>query len=62
MNVRDKPLHSREKIMRTPYGHLKNGTEIFLYTLENNKGMQMRVINYGGVIVALTAPDKYGNY
>jgi aldose 1-epimerase len=63
MNISDKPpLEAREKITRMSYGHLKEGTEIFLYQLENDKGMQMRVINYGGIIVSLTAPDKHGNY
>jgi len=43
-----------------PFGKLKDGTAISLYTMTNSKGMKMSVMNYGGIIVSLMAPDKEG--
>jgi aldose 1-epimerase len=33
-----------------------------IYTLRNRAGMTVRITNYGGVIVSLTAPDKTGAF
>jgi aldose 1-epimerase len=44
------------------FGKLPDGKEVSLYTLSNRKGMEMQVINYGGAIVSLKAPDKNGNF
>jgi aldose 1-epimerase len=44
----------------SPFGKLADGTPVSLYTMKNSKGMVMKVINYGGIIVSLTAPDKNG--
>lgn len=49
-------------IEKTPFGKLPDGREVVLYTLSNTLGMTMKVMNYGGIIVSLTAPDKNGNY
>ncbi len=52
---------SKPAITQEPFGNLKDGTAISLYTLSNGKGMTMKVMNYGGIIVSLIAPDKDGN-
>ncbi|MFW6381129.1 MAG: aldose epimerase family protein, partial [Bacillota bacterium] len=36
------------------------GQQVYLYTLTNDKGMEMKVTNYGGRITALKVPDKEG--
>jgi aldose 1-epimerase len=36
--------------------------DVFLYTLTNLLGMQMNVLNYGGIITELHAPDRHGNF
>ncbi len=38
------------------------GKEVDLYTLKNNKGMVVKITNYGGIIQTLTAPDRNGKY
>lgn len=43
------------------FGTMENGTEIYLYTLENKKGMKAQVTNYGAILVRLYVPDKNGN-
>ncbi len=49
------------KIPQESFGKLPDGREALLYTLRNQRGMEMRVTNYGGIIVSLTAPDKQGH-
>ncbi|TDO83461.1 aldose 1-epimerase [Halanaerobium saccharolyticum] len=37
------------------------GEQVYLYTVTNNNGAQMKVTNYGGRITALKVPDKNGD-
>ena len=46
-------------ITKVYYGE-KGGRKIFQYTLKNNTGMMVRVINYGGAITDIITPDKDG--
>jgi aldose 1-epimerase len=41
-----------------PYGVMPDGREVRLFTLRNNSGLEMKVINYGGIIANLTFPDR----
>lgn len=41
-----------------PFGLLPSGEKITQYIIENPLGMEMRVINYGGIITHLIVPDK----
>jgi aldose 1-epimerase len=47
-------------ISAASFGKLNDGTSVSLYTLNNGKGMTMKVMNYGGIIVSLIAPDRDG--
>jgi aldose 1-epimerase len=47
-------------ITTAPFGKMNDGHEVTLYTLKNKNGMEMSVINYGGIIVSLKVPDKNG--
>lgn len=51
---------SSKGISVAPFGELKDGTPVSLYTMTNNKGVTMKVMNYGGIIVSLLVPDKAG--
>ncbi len=44
------------------FGTTSEGTPVHIYTLSNAKGMRAQVINYGGIITSLTAPDRSGKY
>ena len=46
-------------ITEKPFGNTQ-GQAITEYTLTNTNGMQLSIINYGGTITKLTAPDKAG--
>lgn len=51
-----------EKIIVSDFGITKEGDQIRKYTLTNKKGMKVEIINYGGIVISLTAPDRKGNY
>lgn len=44
------------------FGVALDGTPVALYTLRNQRGMQVRITNYGGIVASLTAPDRHGHY
>ncbi len=43
------------------YGNLQNGTPIYEYLLTNANQMEVRVINYGGILTAVNVPDRQGS-
>ena len=48
-------------VTRAPFGHTKDGTPVEIYTLENARGMKIRVMTYGGIIQQIMAPDREGH-
>jgi aldose 1-epimerase len=42
------------------FGKLGTGEEVYSFTLSNKAGMKAKIINYGAILVSLTAPDKNG--
>lgn len=55
-------VQSNTKVSAAPFGVMPDGTAVSAFTLVNKNNMTMKVINYGGIIVSLTAPDKNGNF
>jgi aldose 1-epimerase len=53
-------LQAAEKITRTDFGKLADGTGVQIYTLTNQQGIEARITNYGGILVSLTVPDRQG--
>lgn len=51
-----------ENIHTSDYGVTPKGDSIKKYTLTNKNGMKVEVINFGGIITSLTAPDRKGKY
>jgi aldose 1-epimerase len=43
-------------------GKSMDGKNLYIYTLSNKNGMTAKIINYGGIITYLTAPDKNGKF
>lgn len=52
----------RAGMEKSLFGTLPDGQTADLYTLRNEKGMTVKITNFGGTIVSWTAPDKNGNY
>jgi aldose 1-epimerase len=42
------------------FGTTQEGQSVDLYTVTNSHGLEVRAMNYGGIIVSLRAPDKTG--
>jgi len=51
--------NSSMKITKEPFGKIES-TAVDLYTLVNNKGMKVKITNYGGIITSISVPDKNG--
>lgn len=51
-----------ENVHTADYGVTPKGDSIKKYTLTNKNGMKVEVINFGGIITSLTAPDRNGKY
>lgn len=47
------------KIEKGPFGTV-DGKAVDLYTLTNDKGVEMKVTNYGGTVTSFKVPDKTG--
>lgn len=47
-------------VQSAPFGHTHEGRGVELFTLSNGRGMEVRVISYGGTVVSLRAPDRTG--
>ena len=48
------------KVSERPYGE-HDGKDVTAYTLTNANGMEVEIINYGGIVTRIVVPDKDGN-
>lgn len=49
-------------IHKTQFGKTIDGYNVNQYILSNKKGMEIKILNYGGIITSWTAADKNGDY
>jgi aldose 1-epimerase len=47
-------------VSEAPFGVLDDGGKVSVYTLTNNTGAEVRIINYGAIVVSLKVPDRAG--
>jgi aldose 1-epimerase len=47
-------------ITKSSFGTLPDGRNVDLYTLTNGKGMEVKIITYGGIIQSIRVPDRQG--
>jgi aldose 1-epimerase len=50
------------QISKKLFGNLPDGTPVDLYTLRNRHGMEVKISNYGGIVVSISVPDKNGQF
>lgn len=43
---------------KQPFGKTPDGEEVYVYTLRNTSGMQVKITNFGGRITSVMVPDK----
>jgi aldose 1-epimerase len=56
------PTNTVGTISQTPFGNTADGTPVAIYTLRNSKGMEARIMTYGGIVQSLKVPDKNGKF
>ena len=47
-------------ITKQPFGNLDGGQEIYCYTMKNVNGMSVRICEFGGAIMEIRVPDRWG--
>jgi aldose 1-epimerase len=47
-------------IQQEAFGKTPDGKAVTLYTLTNSKGLEARIMTYGGILVSLKTPDRDG--
>jgi aldose 1-epimerase len=53
-------MNAATTVKRSDFGKMPDGTAVSLYTLTNVKGMEARIMTYGGILVSLKVPDRKG--
>jgi aldose 1-epimerase len=49
-------------VAREPFGTTERGETVSVYTLKNAHGMEVRALDYGGIILSLRVPDRNGRF
>jgi aldose 1-epimerase len=49
-------------ITSAPFGKTPAGAAVEIYTLRNSRGMEAKIMTYGGIVTRLTAPDRNGHF
>ena len=49
-------------ITKTYFGTLDTGKEVYYYTMRNAAGVSVKICEFGGAIMELRVPDKYGRF
>jgi aldose 1-epimerase len=52
----------RAGVTRAAFGKLADGTAVESFTLRNSRGIEVRAITYGAIIVSLRVPDRAGSF
>src|SRR5437870_10506882 len=56
----DSTNNAKAGIMKKDWGEL-DGKKVYLYTLTNKNGVQVKISNYGGTVTSWITPDNNGN-
>ena len=56
----DKPAKASHSIGKQDFGQTPDGQKVDKYVLKNSKGMTAEIMNYGAIVLSLTAPDRQG--
>jgi aldose 1-epimerase len=53
-------MHGATKIVSGDFGKTPEGALVRIYALTNNRGVEVKITNFGGRVVSLKVPDKRG--
>ena len=51
---------AKASVSHAPFGALPDGSPVERYTLANASGMEVELIDFGGIITAIKVPDRQG--
>jgi len=51
-----------ESVSSREFGRLPEGSSARVFSLQNKNGMKAAILDYGGIVQSLTAPDRHGSY
>ncbi len=49
-------------ITKADFGKTQDGQPVEIYTLRNSRGMEAKIMTYGGIVTSLKTPDRNGKY
>src|ERR1051325_6475222 len=52
----------KHSIDKKSFGQTADGKAVDIYTLRNASGAEVRITNYGGIVVSLKVPDRNGKF
>ncbi len=52
------PGTPKARFAKAPFGKLPSGQPVSIYTLTNGHGVELRAMDYGGIITSLRTPDR----
>src|SRR6266404_7203461 len=50
------------EISKKSFGKMPDGTPVDLYTLRNRHRVEVKISNYGGIVVSIKVPDRDGQF
>jgi aldose 1-epimerase len=56
------PARDSSPLPKESFGKTSSGHEVFLYTLKNASGMEVKITNYGGTIQSVRVKDRHGKF
>src|SRR5205823_14769953 len=52
----------KDAVKRASFGTLPGGAAVEIFTLTNGRGMEVRTIPYGAIVVSIKVPDRAGQF
>lgn len=49
-------------ITRRNFGQTEDGRDVHIFKLSNSCGVEVEIINYGGIIISISVPDRNGDF
>ena len=56
------PADDSLSVLARPLGRTDDGKAVKVYRLTNERGMTLRAMNYGGIVLSLRVPDREGRF
>lgn len=53
-------VQAATKVSQASFGKTPDGVDVRLFTLTNDRGVEAKITNYGGIVVSLKVPDRNG--